>query len=142
MIRREEARFFHSVKKCVKTKYNPACMESPDQLCSRILGTLWRQSPVNATYLGIHTYDHQLSAFHPDALDSQAAELKAHLAEIRAIRETRPDLTGEQRLDLDLLEGELGAQLRCQQEIRSPFRNPGAYLEEATFGIYILMMRE
>ena len=142
MIRREEARFFHSAKKCVKTKYNPARMESPDQLCSKILGTLWRHSPVNATYLGIHTYDHQLSAFHPEVLDSQAAELKAHLAEIRAIRETRPDLTGEQRLDLDLLEGELGAQLRCQQEIRSPFRNPGSYLEEATFGIYILMMRE
>jgi uncharacterized protein (DUF885 family) len=142
MIRREEARFFHSAEKCVKTKYNPGFMESPDQLCSRILGTLWRHSPVNATYLGIHTYDHQLSAFHPDALESQVAELKAHQAEIRAIRETRPDMTGEQRLDLDLLEGELKTQWRSFQEIRSPFRNPGCYLEEATFGVYILMMRE
>jgi uncharacterized protein (DUF885 family) len=117
-------------------------MDTPDQLCSRILRTLWRHAPVNATYLGIHDYDHQLSAFDPDALDSQAAELRAHLAEIRACRAAFPDLDRNQRLDLDLLEGELLTQLRSQQEIRSPFRNPGTYLEEITFGVYILMMRE
>ncbi|MCI0568365.1 MAG: DUF885 domain-containing protein [Acidobacteria bacterium] len=117
-------------------------MEFPDQLCNRILRTLWRHAPVNATYLGIHDYDYHLSAFHPDTLDSQAAELKTHLAEIRTSREALPEMTGDQRLDLDLLEGELKTQLRSMQEMRSPFRNPGAYLEEASFGVYILMVRE
>jgi len=142
MNRREEVRFFHSAKKCVKTKYNSAGMESPDQLCSRILRTLWRHAPVNATYLGVHDYDQQLGAFQHDALDSQAAELEGHLAEILVRRESRPEPTREQRLDLDLLEGELRTQLRGRQETRSPFRNPGCYLEEVTYGIYILMMRE
>jgi uncharacterized protein (DUF885 family) len=142
MNRREEARFFHSAEKCVKTKYNSDFMESTDRLCNRILHTLWRHAPVNATHLGIHDYDHRLGAFDPDALDSQAAELKAHLSEIRDHRKAYPECAGDPLLDLDLLEGELTTQLRSQQEIRSPFRNPGSYLEEVTYGVYILMVRE
>jgi uncharacterized protein (DUF885 family) len=142
MNRREEARFFHSAEKRVKAKYNPDLMETPDQLCSRILRTLWRQAPVNATYVGIHDYDHQLGAFDPDALESQAAELTAHLSEIRLLRDAGANRTGGHLLDLKLLEGELKTQLRSRQEMRFPFRNPGSYLEEATYGIYILMVRE
>src|SRR4030095_615115 len=108
--RRRRAVSTPAVRGCVGKRawrYNARLMDTPDQLCSRILRTLWRHAPVNATYLGIHDYDHQLSAFDPDALDSQAAELRAHLAEIRACRAAFPDLDRNQRLDLDLLEGEL-----------------------------------
>ena len=117
-------------------------METTEQLCSRILRTLWRHAPVNATYLGIHDYDALLAGYDRDVLASQASELKEHLSEIEVRRKAPPILSSDERLDLDLLEGELKTLLRVHEEIRAPCRNPGCYLEEATFGVYILMMRE
>jgi len=117
-------------------------MENADQLCLRILATLWRQSPVNATYLGIHDHDDRLAEYDAQALEGQRAELEAHLGEIRAFRHAHRDLTADPRLDLRLLEAELRMLVSTHREIRSPFRNPCIYLEEATFGIYLLMMRE
>jgi uncharacterized protein (DUF885 family) len=117
-------------------------MDTVDRLCSRILRTLWRHAPVNATYLGVHDYDSLLGAFDPDTLESQASEWKDHLREIAAMREARAELTADERLDLDLLERELRTLIRTHDEIRTPFRNPGNYLEEAAFGVYLLMLRE
>lgn len=117
-------------------------MDSVDRLCSRILRTLWRHSPVNATYLGVHDYDSLLAAFDPATLESQALELKDHLREISATREASPALTADEQLDLDLLERELRTLIRTHEEVRTPFRNPGSYLEEAAFGVYLLMLRE
>jgi uncharacterized protein (DUF885 family) len=111
-------------------------------LSERILGTLWRHAPVSATYLGIHRHDHLLGAFSPEALDAQAAELRAHLSEIAQFRARRPGPDPDARLDLDLLEGELRTLLRTHEDVRAPFRNPGGYLEEATFGVYLLMLRQ
>ena len=117
-------------------------MDSAEQLCSRILRTLWRHDPVNATYLGIHDHDHLLTSFDPEVLASEAAELKALLLEIEALPAAHPDLTSDQRLDLELLRGELKTLVRTHEEIRAPFRNPGSYLEVSVFGVYLLMLRE
>ncbi|HEV8374977.1 MAG TPA: DUF885 domain-containing protein [Candidatus Polarisedimenticolia bacterium] len=117
-------------------------MDSADRLCSRILRTLWRHSPVNATYLGVHDYDSILASFDPATLDSQASELRDHLREIAAMCEARPGPSDDERLDLDLLSRELKTLVRTHEEVRAPFRNPGNYLEESAFGVYLLMLRE
>ena len=110
-------------------------------LSQRILETLWRHAPVSATYLGIHRHDHLLASFSREALDAQAGELRAHLAEIGQFRARHPDSDADARLDLDLLEGEIQTLLRSHEDVRAPFRNPGCYLEEATFGLYLLILR-
>ncbi len=110
-------------------------------LAQRILETLWRHAPVSSTYLGIHRHDHVLASFSREALESQAGELGAHLKEIEQFRARHPQADADTRLDLDLLEGEIRTLLRSQKDVRIPFRNPGCYLEEATFGLYLVILR-
>ena len=111
-------------------------------LSERILATLWRHAPVGATYLGIHRHDDVLASFSREALEEQSGELRVHLSEIAQFRARHPDADPDARLDLDLLEGEIRTLLRTQEEVRAPFRNPGCYLEEALFGVYLLMLRQ
>ena len=110
--------------------------------CERVLRTFWRHSPVNASFLGIHDYDHRLASYDSDALAERRSDFRRHLREIEALRASGESLSGDERLDLALLEGELKTALRTEEELRIPFRNPGAYLEDATYGVYLLMMRE
>ena len=117
-------------------------MENVDRLCREILATLWRQSPVNATYLGIHDHDGRLGEFDADALAAQRAELQAQRAAIQSLRKTDAQMSADHRLDLRLLEAELEMLVRTQDEIRPALRNPCIYLEEVTFGVYLLMLRE
>ena len=110
--------------------------------CERVLRTFWRHSPVNASFLGIHDYDHRLASYDPAALAERQSDFRRHLRELEALRDSGGNLTGDESLDLAVLEGELKTTLRTEEELRIPFRNPGAYLEDATYGVYLLMMRE
>ena len=110
--------------------------------CERVLRTLWRHSPVSATFLGVHDYDDLLPGYSPDALTQKQEDLRDHLRELEAVRRASPPPSREELLDLALVEGELRTSLRTQEELRIPYRNPGACLEDATYGIYLLMMRE
>jgi len=116
-------------------------MGKATDLCEGILGTLWRHSPVTASFLGIHEYDHQFASFSPDALSARTVELGGHLREIEAFRLRREIVGDDERLDLELVETELKTLIR-QEELRIPFRNPGSYLEDATYGLYLLLMRD
>ena len=112
------------------------------ELCDGILRTFWRQSPVSASFLGIHDYDHLLPSFDPDALREKTRQLKDHLRDVETLRRSEPALSDDEDLDLDVVERELRTQIRVEEETRLPFRNPGLYLEEITFGLYILLQRE
>ena len=117
-------------------------MTPASDLCDRVLRALWRHFPVNASFLGVHDYDGLLPSFDPDALAGRLSDLRLHLREVEALRGAGEDLSPDERLDLTLLAGELKTILRTEEELRIPFRNPGACLETATYGIYLLVMRE
>ncbi|HEV8335385.1 MAG TPA: DUF885 domain-containing protein [Candidatus Polarisedimenticolia bacterium] len=112
------------------------------EFCETVLRSLWRHWPVNATFLGIHDYDGRLGSFHPGALAEKRADLARHLRELERLRATSDPFSPDERLDLQLLAGELRTALRIEEELRLPHRNPGSYLEDATYGVYLLMMRD
>jgi uncharacterized protein (DUF885 family) len=112
------------------------------EFCERVLGTFWRHSPVNASFLGIHDYDHLLASYEPAALAQKQEDLRRHLRELAELRASGFPLTPDDRLDLALVEGELKTALRTEEELRIPYRNPGACIEDATYGVYLLMMRD
>ena len=77
------------------------------ELCDGILRTFWHQSPVAASFLGIHDYDHLLPSFDPDALRDKTRQLKDHLREVEALRRSGRALSNDDDLDLDVVEREL-----------------------------------
>jgi len=110
--------------------------------CESVLRTFWRHHPVNASFLGVHEYDALLSSYEPGALADRLSDLRRHLRETEAVQASGAALPADERLDLALLAGELKTAIRIEEELRIPFRNPGSYLEDATYGVYILTMRE
>jgi uncharacterized protein (DUF885 family) len=112
------------------------------QYCERVLRTFWRHAPVNASFLGVHEYDGLLARYDPGSLAARRADLREHLRELDELRSRTRPLSADERLDLALLEGELRTTLRAEEELRIPYRNPGSYLEDATYGVYLLMMRD
>ncbi len=117
-------------------------MAQVKELCHRILGTIWRHSPVSASFWGIHDYDRLLPSYESEAIRGRTQELRDHLREVESLGAAGLPMGPEERLDMELVERELRTQIRSDEEIRSPFRNPGSYLEEASFGVYILLLRE
>ena len=110
--------------------------------CERVLRTFWRHHPVNASFLGVHEYDGLLPSYDPGALADRLSDLRGHLREAEALQASAAALSADERLDLALLEGELKTAIRFEEELRIPFRSPGSYIEDATYGIYVLTMRE
>ncbi len=117
-------------------------MPSIAEFCESVLRTFWRHNPVTASFLGVHDYDGLLPSYAPGALAGRLSDLRSLLREAEALKESAVGLSADERLDLALLEAELRTAIRIEEELRIPFRNPGSYLEEATYGLYLLTMRE
>lgn len=93
-----------------------------------ILDSYWRLHPVEATHVGVHTWDAQLPNLSPDGL----AERRAWRARARAQLETL------ELLDQAVLRGELNSQDIFDD---TPRRSPALYLEQAMQGLHYLLAR-
>ncbi|MBI3961855.1 MAG: DUF885 domain-containing protein [Deinococcus sp.] len=95
-------------------------------------------SPVNATYLGIHDYDHTLGNFAPEAMADwvrQGEQLQKEL-------ESLTGLEADSELDRRLLVGQLSATRTYFHHIRHWEKNPGLYPQTALIGLFLLMVRQ
>lgn len=98
-----------------------------------------RANPVNATFIGVHEFDHRL----PDFTERGIADTLSGLDALRArFRGLPPEpLTEPETLDRILVEGFLEIQ---QWELSSTHgyrHNPCVYTGEATFGVIALLLR-
>src|SRR5574338_642551 len=98
----------------------------------------YRNRPVNATFIGNHTYDAYLPDFSENGAGDTLAEMKNLLARLHAL----PDepLSSMERIDRQLAEGFLDIQCweyRSQHFQRS---NPCTYTGEAIFGLIGLFL--
>jgi uncharacterized protein (DUF885 family) len=116
-------------------------------LIDEILNFLWQDSPVYATYLGIHTYDTELDIMDKEKRESSRAKKKEYLEKLNQFnqstdRETPPLLDAEAQLDLTILTNALAVDIELEEKVKRYQRDATIYPELALFGIYILFLRD
>ena len=100
----------------------------------------YRRRPVNATFIGVHDYDHCLPDFSPHGAADTLAEMQSLL---RAASQLPAEpLSGTQTIDKRLCEGYL--RIQCWEYQGSNFfsGNPGLYVSEAIFGVLSLFLSD
>jgi len=99
----------------------------------------YRTYPVNATFIGIHNYDHRL----PDFSEHGAGDALAALDALRARFRQLPaePLTDAERLDRNLVERSLDIQVWESGSRHFHRGNPCVYTGEAVFGVMALLLR-
>lgn len=99
----------------------------------------YRLRPVNATFAGVHDYDHLLPDASPDGFDALRAECRTLLSRLRLLPDESP--TPAEQIDRSLAEGFLEI---SSWELNSPHfahGNPSLFTGEAIFGILSLFLR-
>lgn len=113
-----------------------------DERCQQILLGLWEEEPVEATALGIATFDALLpraDARSRARYHEQRAHFLAGLQEF-VIRKAELDLPHQ--LDLELLISHLETGLFSDERFRLHERSADRYPADALYGVYYLLMRE
>ncbi len=100
----------------------------------------YRHRPVNATFIGVHNYDHRLPDFSPQGVDECVAEMETLLKTLRSL--PPEPLTEAQRMDRKLAEGFLEIQLWEYGSSHFHLGNPSLYTGEAIFGVLSLFRRD
>ena len=96
----------------------------------------YRHRPVNATFIGVHNYDHRLPDFSPQGVDECVAEMETLLKTLRTL--SQEPLTEAQSMDRKLAEGFLAIQLWEYGSNHFHRGNPSLYTGEAIFGVLSL----
>lgn len=105
-----------------------------------ILDFLWRTSPVEATFLGIHDKDHELDKLDPDFLEEKNNKTRAYLDRLERIN--RSELTPEDDIDLQLLKNNLASRVMTYEDIRYWKTYPSLYPEYCLYGLFVLVIRD
>lgn len=112
-----------------------------DTLFEEILDERWKESPVYATYMGIHNYDHLLANIGKDTRRFSRQKDKRYYQRLKEF-EKDDTISKEQNIDLKLLldRYEIGFYL---EDILKPFeRNPSIVLNIAMGALHIFMIRD
>jgi len=99
----------------------------------------YRRRPVNATFIGIHTWDDRLPDLSEAGMDETAAEMATLLSRLGDL--PSEPLTPAERLDRRLAEGFLEIQLWESGSGHFARGNPSLYIGEAVFGAMSLFLR-
>jgi len=99
-----------------------------------------KHHPVAATEAGIHDYDHVLPDDSPDGLKARAVWLR-DLDQRLVASVPWEELPLEPRIDFALLRSRIAALRADLEEIKTPQRYPGVYLERALNAVHLLLAR-
>ena len=100
----------------------------------------YRRRPVNATFIGVHSYDHLLPDYSERAVEETVAEMEGLLARLGSL--PTEGLTDFERLDLKLAAGYLRSQLWEFNSSHFHRGNPSHYVGEAVFGVLGLFLTD
>jgi uncharacterized protein (DUF885 family) len=110
------------------------------RLVDDILETGWKQSPVSATFAGIHKYDHELGECSREYYEGLIVENRRDMTRLDAL--DRDQLTPDELLDWQLLRNNTEAALRGLEEIRYWEKDPAGPVQLGLYGVFILAIRE
>lgn len=109
-------------------------------LVEEMLRWFLEQSPVMATYMGIHEYDHLLADCRIPAIEARHGRVKESLA---ALQEADPAAwSKEGRIDYTLIIQMLKGFILEHERTAAHLRNPAFYLDEVMEGIFALIIKE
>ncbi len=115
--------------------------EEVDQLLTKIIREKWESEPVSATFLGIHDFDDRLGKYDKDTQTELIEKAKNYVIQLKTYQ-GEPTLSGGQKIDLQLLIGQLESEVRFFETVGMPFRNATIYPYICLYGIYSLLIRE
>ena len=101
----------------------------------------YRLRPVNATFTGVHDYDHRLPDWSPDGLASALGEMRALRTSLDAAAEPSASLQDVGERDRQLAAAFLGVQIAEVESRHFQRGNPSLAVGEAIFGVIALMSR-
>ena len=101
----------------------------------------YRLRPVNATFTGVHHYDHRLPDWSPDGLGSAADEMRSLRASLLASRAPGDSLREVGVRDRELAIAFLDVQIAEHESAHFQRGNPSLAAGEALFGLIALMTR-
>ena len=105
----------------------------------RFLASYYRHRPVNATYIGVHDYDHKLPDLSESGVDACVSEMTQLQKDLAALP---PETLSEaQKMDRRLASGFLEIQQWEFQSTHFHRGNPSFYAGEAIFGVLSLFRR-
>ncbi|MCX7919187.1 MAG: DUF885 domain-containing protein [bacterium] len=114
-----------------------------NNLIDEILNFLWQDSPVYATYVGIHTYDTELDIMHRDQRDASRQKKKEYLTRLtQCAQRNDSELDLDDKLDITVLANALTVDIEKEEKIKRHLRDASIYPELALFGVYIVLLRE
>ena len=108
-------------------------------LANRYFAANFAANPVNATAVGIHTFDAQLGSYGAADYAAQLALDRASLAEIEAL--APQTLSPEVAIDAKMLANSLHDDLLLNGDLAQWRHNPDAYVNIASGGVYSIVER-
>jgi uncharacterized protein (DUF885 family) len=99
-----------------------------------------RANPEDATELGDHRFDGQLTDYSPDAQAKDLATQKEFRDKLKAIDGTQ--LTGANNIDFRILKENIDYQILKAEELKEPDWNPLVYMQSLANSLYLLVARD
>jgi uncharacterized protein (DUF885 family) len=97
-------------------------------------------NPEDATELGDHRFDGQLTDYSPEAQAKELATLKEVRDKLNAIDVSQ--LTGANNLDFRILKENIDYQIFRTEELKEPVWNPLVYMQSLANSLYLLVARD
>src|SRR5436309_9036925 len=99
-----------------------------------------RANPEQATELGDHRFDGQLTDYSSDARAKDLATQKEFRDKLNAIDGSQ--LTGANNIDFRILKGNIDYQIFRAEELKEPDWNPLVYMQSLANSLYLLVARD
>jgi uncharacterized protein (DUF885 family) len=99
-----------------------------------------RTNPEQATELGDHRFDGQLTDYSPEARAKDLAAQKEFREKLNAIDGSQ--LTGANSIDFRILKENIDYQIFQAEELKDPEWNPLVYMQSLANGLYLLVARD
>lgn len=115
-------------------------MSEFQRLADEILEYYWRTNPVSATFVGIHTYDHELGEYSTEFFVDQAASSRRFIQRLERLDQSQ--LTPDERIDCRLLRDNCLVTVRSIEDIRYWEKDPAWPIQLALYGIFVLGIRD
>ena len=119
----------------------PAARLTSAVALDRFFEHYYRARPVQATFTGVHEYDHLLPDWSPEGLEATVSEMHALRTILGSARPDREALAFPDDVDLTLADAFLEIQIAEHESGHFIHRNPALWTGEAIFGLISLVTR-
>jgi len=110
--------------------------------CRRYVGFWFESNPTLATSDGVHTYDSSLENLDKDSRAENRRKMGEYLTEFESFDADNGDLSGADRLDLQIVKSALRVSTELEDNYRRIIRDATIYPDICLWSIYSILMRE